>query len=75
MESAQPHPNVAWNNLPLERVVQFMDRGAAYLLASSCSTSLVAVQAVHKGAVPARSLLCFFPLGGALFNYACDTLM
>jgi hypothetical protein len=33
------------------------------------------LQAAHEGVVPARSLRCFFPLGCALFNDACDTLM
>jgi hypothetical protein len=46
-------------DIPLERVVEFMDRGEAYILASTCKSSLVAVQAVHKGMVPARSLHCF----------------
>jgi hypothetical protein len=35
----------------------------------------VAVQAVHKGVVPARALLCFFSPSGVLDNYACDSLM
>jgi hypothetical protein len=56
-------------------LVEFMDHGAAYLLALTCKSSLAAVQAVHKGVVPARSLWCFFPPDSALFNYACDSLM
>ena len=64
-----------WKDLPLGCVVEFMDRGAVYVFARTCKSSLAAVQTVHKGAVPARSLRCFFPPGGALFNYACDSLM
>jgi hypothetical protein len=56
-------------------VVEYLDHGESLLLALTCKSSLVAVQAVHKGVVPARSLRCFFPPGGALFNYACDSLM
>ena len=60
MASAQPNLNEAWDILPLGPVVEFVDRGAAYLLARTCKSSLAAVQAVHKGVVPARSLRCFF---------------
>jgi hypothetical protein len=64
-----------WKDLPLGRVVEYLDLGAVYVFALTCKSSLVAVQAVYKGVVPARSLRCFFPPGGALFNYACDYLM
>jgi hypothetical protein len=64
-----------WKKLPLERLVEYLDPGAVYVFARTCKSSLAAVQAVHEGVVPARSLRCFFPPGGALFNYACDNLM
>ena len=66
---------VALEDMPLTHVVRYLDSGEGYLFALTCSTSLAAVQAVHKGVVPARSLRCFFPPGGVLFNYACDSLM
>jgi hypothetical protein len=56
-------------------MVEYLHHGAAYAFASTCKSSLAAVQAVHKGVVPARSLRCFFPPDGALLNYACDSLM
>ena len=67
--------NVSLEDMPLTHVVRYLDLGEVYLFALTCSTSLAAVKAVHKGVVPARSLRCFFPPGGALFNYACDSLM
>jgi ankyrin repeat protein len=66
---------ITWTMLPLGPVVEFVDHGAAFLLAQTCSSSLVAVQAVHKGAVPPTALRCFFPPESALFSYACDSLM
>jgi hypothetical protein len=66
---------VSLEYLPMTYVVEYLDHGAAYLFAQTCTSSLVAVQAVHKGEVPARSLHYFFPPGGALFNYECDSLM
>ena len=66
---------ISLEDMPLTHVVRYLDSGEVYLFALTCSTSLAAVQAVHKGVVPARSLRCFFPPGGALFNYACDSLM
>jgi len=75
MASPRPNSNVSLEDLTLGPVVEYLDHGESLLLALTCKSSLVAVQAVHKGAVPARSLRCFFPPGGALFNYACDSLM
>ena len=52
---------VALEDMPLTHVVRYLDSGEVYIFALTCSTSLAAVQAVHKGVVPARSLRCFFP--------------
>jgi hypothetical protein len=60
--------------LPLGPVVDFIDTGAAFLLAQTCSSSLAAVEEVHKGVVPPIALRYFCPPGSALFNYACDNL-
>jgi hypothetical protein len=59
-------------------VVEYLDLRAVYLFAQTCKSSLAAVQAVqavHKGAISARSLRCFFPPESTPFNYACDSLM
>jgi len=75
MEDVAPDPNEAWNNLPLGCVADFIDPGEVYVFALTCSSSLAAVHEIHRGAVPARALRCFFPPGSALFEYACDSLM
>jgi hypothetical protein len=65
---------VLLEDMPLTHVVRYLDSGEVYLFALTCSTSLALVQAVHKGAVRARALQCFFPTDSALLNYACDCL-
>ena len=66
---------VSLKDIPLAYVLEYLDDGDSFILALTCKSSLVTVQAVHKGAVPARSLRYFFPPGGALFNNECDSLM
>jgi ankyrin repeat protein len=39
-------------DIPLKRVVEYLDNGEVYPLALTCSSSLAAVQAVHGGVVP-----------------------
>jgi hypothetical protein len=63
MAITQPYLNMTWNRLTLGPMVEYLDLGAVYVFASTCKSSLAAVQAVHKGVVPARSLRCFFPPG------------
>jgi hypothetical protein len=41
MPSTQPNLNEAWDSLPLGPVVEFVGRGAAYLLARTCKSSCV----------------------------------
>jgi hypothetical protein len=55
-------------------VVEFVDHGAAYLLAQTCSSSLAAEHEVHKGVVPPTALRYFFLPDSTMFNYACDNL-
>jgi hypothetical protein len=43
---------VSLEDLPLSRVVEYLDNGEVYPLALTCSSSLAAVQAVHGGVVP-----------------------
>ena len=39
-------------DIPLPRVVEYLDNGEVYPLALTCSSSLAAVQVVHGGVVP-----------------------
>ena len=43
---------VSFEDIPLSRVVEYLDNGEVYPLALTCSSSLAAVQAVHGGVVP-----------------------
>ena len=43
---------VSLEDIPLTRVVEYLDDGEVYPLALTCSSSLAAVQAVHGGMVP-----------------------
>ena len=43
---------VSLEDIPLTRVVEYLDNGEVYPLALTCSSSLAAVQAVHGGVVP-----------------------
>ena len=43
---------VSLEDIPLTRVVKYLDNGEVYPLALTCSSSLAAVQAVHGGVVP-----------------------
>jgi len=64
-----------WKLLPLGRVEDFLDPEEVYVFALTCSSSLAAVHEIHRGAVPARALRCFFFPGSALFDYVCNSLM
>ena len=75
MADVGPNPNEAWKDLPLGSGADVLDPGEVYVFALTCSSSLAAVHEIHRGAVPARALRCFFPPGSVLFDYVCDSLM
>ena len=55
--------NETWQNIPLTRVVGFLDPEEVYPFALTCSSSLAAVHEIHYGGGACQSSAALLPPG------------